>query len=42
MMDCFKINLEKLADVGTNMLSGSSFQLSSFIKVYISIFLRRF
>lgn len=30
MMNCFKVNLEKLADNNTKILSGNSFQLSSY------------
>lgn len=39
MTNRLKINLEKWADVSTKILSGNSFQLSSFIKVCICIFL---
>lgn len=30
MTNCFKVNLEKLADINTKILSGKSFQLNSF------------
>lgn len=39
MTNCFKINLEELVGINARMHSGNSFQLSSFNKVFICIFL---